>query len=65
MDFPQGGFIFFPMVWGALWAFVWLYVAWRFLKVLERGVEAHERLADAVKRIPPVLSGMTVPEPPR
>lgn len=49
----QGGFLIIPMLWTAFWAFVWLYLALRFLKAFERGVQAHERLADAMVRVPP------------
>lgn len=57
-----GGPLFIPILWAALWSFVWLYVAWRFLKAFERGIQAHERLADAMMRVPPVLAGLTSPE---
>lgn len=40
-----------------LWAAFWLYLAFRFLRAFERGVHAHERIADAMTRTPPGMAG--------
>jgi hypothetical protein len=55
----NGGSGFMLLIPVIVWL-IWLYIIIRFLRAFERGVHAHERIANALSATPPVGRGNSV-----